>query len=63
MNKEEREKNIQGVYELKNKEILNNKNILLIDGIYTTGNTVNEASKILKTATINSIVVLAIAKD
>ena len=63
MNKEEREKNIQGVYELKNKEILNNKNILLIDDIYTTGNTVNEASKILKTATINSIVVLAIAKD
>ena len=63
LNKEERKKNIQGVYELKNKEILNNKNILLIDDIYTTGNTVNEASKILKTATINSIVVLAIAKD
>ena len=63
LNKSEREKNIQNVYELKNKEVLNNKTVLLIDDIYTTGNTVNEASKILKNANIKSIIVLVIAKD
>ena len=63
LNKNEREKNIHGVYELKNKEIIKNKNILLIDDIYTTGNTVNEASKILKSANIKNIIVLVIAKD
>lgn len=63
LNKEEREKNIQGVYELKNKEILNNKNILLIDDIYTTGNTVNECARILKENGANKIGILTIAKD
>lgn len=63
LNKEERIKNIKGVYELKNPQILNNKKILLIDDIYTTGSTVNECSKILQTAGTRKIGVLVIAKD
>ena len=63
LNKEERKKNIQGVYKLKNEQMLENKKVLLIDDIYTTGNTVNEASKILKKAKVDSIIVLTIAKD
>lgn len=63
LNKEERQKNIQGVYELHNKKKLQDKKILLIDDIYTTGSTVGECSKILKQAKPKKIGVLTIAKD
>ena len=63
LNKEERQKNIQGVYILKNKEKLINKKLLLIDDIYTTGSTVNECCKILKQANPRKIDVFTIAKD
>ena len=63
LNKEDRMQNVQGVYELKNKKILENKNILLIDDIYTTGSTVKECCKTLKLAEIKEIGVLTIAKD
>lgn len=63
LNKEERQKNIQGVYELKQLQKLQNKKILLIDDIYTTGSTVNECSKILMKANPKKVGVLTIAKD
>lgn len=63
LNKEDRQKNIQGVYKLKNKEKLVNKKILLIDDIYTTGSTVNECCKILKQANPRKIDIFTIAKD
>lgn len=63
LNKEERQKNIQGVYELKHLQILENKKILLLDDIYTTGSTVNECCKILSQANPQKIDVFTIAKD
>ena len=63
LNKEERQKNIQGVYELRNKEKLYKKKILLVDDIYTTGSTVNECSKVLKGAKPKQIGIFTIAKD
>ena len=63
LNREERNENIQNVYELRNKEILFNKKILLIDDIYTTGSTVNECSKILRQANPMKIGILVLAKD
>ena len=63
LNKEQRQKNIQGVYILKNKEKLINKEILLIDDIYTTGSTANECCKILQEAKPKKIDVFTIAKD
>lgn len=63
LNKQEREKNAQNVYELKNKEIIKNKKILLLDDIYTTGNTVNSCCKILKQAKPKKIGVIVLAKD
>jgi len=63
LNKEERQKNIQGVYQIRNLEKITNKKILLIDDIYTTGSTVNECSKILEQANPKKIGVLTIAKD
>ena len=63
LSKEERTKNIQGVYKLINKEKLENKKILLIDDVYTTGSTVNECSKILRKANPKKIGVFTLAKD
>jgi ComF family protein len=63
LNKEERQKNIQGVYELRNQKLIQNKKILLIDDIYTTGSTVNECSKILGQAQPKKIGILTVAKD
>lgn len=63
LTKVERQKNIQGVYILKNKEKLINKKLLLIDDIFTTGSTVNECCKILKQANPRKIDIFTIAKD
>ena len=63
LNKEDRAQNIYGVYELKNKQLVENKKILLIDDIYTTGSTVNECSRILRKANPEKIGVLVLAKD
>ena len=49
LSKDEREKELKNAFILKdNKYDLKNKNILLVDDIFTTGSTVNEISKILK---------------
>ena len=59
LNKEERKQELKGVFKLKNSNIdLSDKNIILIDDIFTTGSTVNEISKILKNSGVNQIVVL-----
>ena len=63
LNKEDRMQNIQGVYELQNKQLIKNKKILLVDDIYTTGSTVNECSKILRQENSNKIGILVLAKD
>ena len=63
LSKEQRKQNVKDVYKIINKEKIENKNIVLFDDIYTTGNTVNEISKILKQNGANKILVLTIAKD
>lgn len=62
-NKSERKNNVIGAYYMKNKEKINNKKILLLDDIYTTGNTVNECCKILQSANPKCIDIITIAKD
>ncbi len=65
LNKIEREKNAKGAYQVTKTTKLCNKKILLIDDIYTTGNTVNECAKMLiqNGARRTDIGVLTIAKD
>ena len=62
LNKEERQKNIINAYELKNRQILENKKVLIIDDIYTTGSTVNECARMIRLAKPEKIGVLAFAK-
>ncbi len=63
LDKEKREMNIQGAYYIKNEKKVQNKKIVLLDDIYTTGATVNECSKQLKRAGAKEIGVLTLAKD
>ena len=42
---------------------MENKKVLLIDDIYTTGSTVNECSKILRQGNPSEIGILVLAKD
>ena len=59
LNKDEREKELKNVFVLKDsKHELKNKNILLVDDIFTTGATVNEISKLLKLKNVNKVYVM-----
>lgn len=63
LTKEERTKNISNAYKLVKCEELNDKSILLIDDVYTTGSTVNECAKILSNLNCKKIGVFSITKD
>ena len=56
-----RRKNILGAFSLTDKEKIKGKNILLIDDVYTTGSTLNEAAKLLKNNKANKIFALTFA--
>ena len=64
LNKEERIKNLKGSFEFdkEHREAVKDKNILLIDDVFTTGSTVNECAKLLKNAGASGVFVLTIAK-
>lgn len=66
LNKQERKENIKGIFSLENEIILNkekykNKNILLLDDVYTTGATIDECIKVIKEKVNCNIIVLIIA--
>ncbi len=48
MTRTERARNIKGAFEVNRPELVAGKNILLVDDVFTTGATVNEASRTLK---------------
>lgn len=61
-NFEERERNILNCFEIKNPEMIQGKNIILIDDVFTSGATINEAAKILKENGAKKIIALVLAK-
>jgi competence protein ComFC len=48
MTRTERARNIKGAFEVNRPELIAGKNILLVDDVFTTGATVNEAAMMLK---------------
>ena len=62
-----REENIKNAYSLStnttSKKTLENKKIILIDDVFTTGSTVEECAKTLKKVNPKKVDVLTIAKD
>ena len=63
LSEKERFNNVKNVFEVKNKELIANKKIIIFDDILTTGATIDECSKVLKKNMVNDIVVLSLAKD
>jgi len=59
----ERIENIKGVFEIRNKEKIQNKKILLVDDVYTTGATMEECAKILKQAGAKEVWGVVIARE
>lgn len=63
LNKLERIKNVEDVYEINKPIVVKNKKVLLLDDIYTTGSTVNEIARKLKHNQTQEIGVITLAKD
>lgn len=63
LNKEQRRENVKNVYKVQNELKIQNKKILLLDDIYTTGSTANECARVLKVAGSQTVGILTIASD
>ncbi|MDD2696808.1 MAG: ComF family protein [Candidatus Pacebacteria bacterium] len=59
---EKRKENVRGAFEVKNRNLVKNKNILLVDDIYLTGSTMEECAKILKDCGAKEIVGIVVAR-
>ena len=60
-NRKRRLENVQGVFGIKNEEIIKGRTIIIIDDVTTTGGTINEIMKILKKAGAKKVVGFAVA--
>ncbi len=58
----DRVKNIFNCFQIKNPEAVSGKNIILVDDVFTSGATMNEAVRILKMAGAERIIALTVAK-
>lgn len=63
LSKDERVKNIEGAFSIKNYNEFLSKDVILIDDVITTGATINECIKILRKSGVKKITVLTIAKS
>jgi ComF family protein len=62
LDKEERKENITKVFAVKNPELIFGKKIFLVDDVYTTGSTIQEATKTLKQAGAKEIWGMVVAR-
>ena len=62
LNKKQRIKNQRNNFSVKDQSLLLGKNVLLIDDIYTTGATAEEAAKAIRNAGATSVRIAAIAR-
>lgn len=59
----ERKSNVKDAYKVQNIVKIKQKKIVILDDVYTTGSTIEECSKVLKSAGVSKIGVITIAKD
>lgn len=60
---EARKENIKGAFLVKNSEKIMRRKILLVDDVYTTGATMNEAAKVLKESGAREVWGIAVARE
>ncbi|MDH5457335.1 MAG: ComF family protein [Nitrospinota bacterium] len=61
-NRTERFQNVRGAFDVVDAEAVLEKNILLIDDVFTTGSTVNEVTRMLKQARAGCVQVFTLAR-
>ena len=62
LSKEERKKNIRGAFSLADNVNLKGKRVLLVDDLYTTGQTAREATRVLYKGKAENVVFFALAR-
>jgi len=62
LSERERKINVKGAFLCIDKEYFNNKRVLLVDDVFTTGATVNECARILKSSGAKTVDVLTLAR-
>lgn len=62
LSRKERMKNLRQAFAVRKPELVAQKRILLIDDVFTTGTTVNECAKVLRTAGAEAVFVLTLAR-
>lgn len=63
LSSEERKENIKGVFLVKDKEVIRNKKILLVDDVYTTGSTMEECARVLKESGAKEVIGIVVARE
>ncbi len=59
---EARAENVRGVFDIKKPELVAGKNIFLVDDVFTSGATMREAVRVLKSAGAKKIIAVAVAR-
>ena len=62
LSRQERKQNVRKAFSVKYPELIRNKNILVVDDVFTTGSTVNSIAETLKKCNVNRVFVLTIAR-
>lgn len=63
LSQKERKKNITGAFSIIKNLEFRSENVFLVDDVFTTGSTLNEAAKTLKKAGVKSVWGLTLARD
>lgn len=63
LKREEREKNLENVFKIKNPEEISGKKVFLVDDVYTTGSTMQECAKVFESAGVKQVWGVAIARE
>ena len=58
----ERVKNIRGAFRVRRPERVEGKRLLLVDDVYTTGATMNECARVLKSAGAVSVTAFTLTR-
>ena len=58
----DRKENIAGAFSVDDRQIIEGKDIILIDDVYTSGSTINECSRVLKKNGAEKVNVITLAR-